>query len=295
MDRLKKFINIFKKHKKQWNISILVILILLSTSIIALLSINQIQHLMTYGNQTYNYFRAYYLAKAGTEVWLTALNNHEDWFEMSIDTGSAIISSNLLWEENKYEWFNPYFTLNLSGRFEQITDDPRIGWCTKDNKIELEAWEWIMLSMFSDDTNWNLNNVIEGISINPKYYWNTINDIAFIEGNNIGDKLTYWLFVTKVNENNWDETIEDVVVEKSGLFSILTKAKYYINPGTFRIFITIKNTSNSNVSFCLKWRWELISPNSLITSIWHFWDMEVWLQTVIRKKVPSRSLDVLGI
>ncbi len=54
----------FIKKKLSGNVSLLVILILLASSVIALLSINQIQHLLTYGNMTFNYFRSYYLAKA---------------------------------------------------------------------------------------------------------------------------------------------------------------------------------------------------------------------------------------
>jgi len=50
---------------------LLVIFVLLASSLIALLAMSQLQHLMSYGNQTFNFFRAHYLAKAGLELSLT--------------------------------------------------------------------------------------------------------------------------------------------------------------------------------------------------------------------------------
>jgi ABC-type microcin C transport system permease subunit YejE len=67
-----------RNKRLKGNISLLVILILLASSVIALLSINQIQRLISYGNMTFNYFRAFYLAKAGTELGLTEVYNRDN-------------------------------------------------------------------------------------------------------------------------------------------------------------------------------------------------------------------------
>jgi hypothetical protein len=61
---MKNFIAKLRNRRLKGNVSLLVIFILLASSVIALLSINQIQRLLTYGNMTFNYFRAFYLAKA---------------------------------------------------------------------------------------------------------------------------------------------------------------------------------------------------------------------------------------
>jgi len=61
---MKNFIAKIRNRRLKGNVSLLVIFILLASSVIALLSINQIQRLLTYGNMTFNYFRAFYLAKA---------------------------------------------------------------------------------------------------------------------------------------------------------------------------------------------------------------------------------------
>ena len=81
---MKRLLAKIRNKKFKGNISLLVILILLASSVIALLSISQIQHLITYWNMTFNYFRAFYLAKAWTELGLTEVYNRENWFEDEI-------------------------------------------------------------------------------------------------------------------------------------------------------------------------------------------------------------------
>jgi len=110
---MKKFISKIRNKRLKGNVSLLVILILLASSVIALLSISQIQHLITYWNMTFNYFRAFYLAKAWTELGLTEVYNRENWFEDEIKNEinsdgtvnfDSIIAKNFLWDENEYEW-----------------------------------------------------------------------------------------------------------------------------------------------------------------------------------------------
>jgi hypothetical protein len=72
---MKKLLAKIRNKKLKGNVSLLVIFVLLASSVISLLSINQIQRLLTYGNMTFNYFRAFYLAKAGTELGLTEVYN----------------------------------------------------------------------------------------------------------------------------------------------------------------------------------------------------------------------------
>ena len=88
---MKRLISKIKYKRLKGNISLLVILILLASSVISLLSINQIQRLLTYWNMTFNYFRAFYLAKAWTELWLTEVYNSGDGFNHSISGDNLII------------------------------------------------------------------------------------------------------------------------------------------------------------------------------------------------------------
>ncbi|MDR3168989.1 MAG: hypothetical protein LBU27_04455 [Candidatus Peribacteria bacterium] len=66
------------------NISLLVIFILLGSSLIALLAMSQLRNLITYGATTSNYFKAYYLAKAGLELAITETSLRDAGFEVSV-------------------------------------------------------------------------------------------------------------------------------------------------------------------------------------------------------------------
>jgi hypothetical protein len=97
-----------------------VIFVLLASSLIALLAMHQVQHLLSYGGLTSNYFKAHYLAKAGLELALTETSLRDVGFEMGVASGNAIVSGNLL---TGYEGFEPYFTVEMhaqTGKYEVV-------------------------------------------------------------------------------------------------------------------------------------------------------------------------------
>lgn len=290
MHNVKELTSRLKNKKLKGNVSLLIILILLASSVIALLSINQIQHLLTYGNMTFNYFRSYYLAKAWTELWLTEVYYREAWFEDTIESWDEIVTKNLIWD---YSSFNPYFTMSISWNFKYITNDIRDSdRCYSGNKILLRAWtwgnwEWIMLSLFTDKTK-GMNNILQAeSSIIP------LPD-PFIESLNIVGwdwKFTFWIFSFN------DGSMEDAIVsawEWKDLGKFLSASLKNLKKND-RKYLTIKNSSDKDVSFCIKWNgWnEIPNSNSLITVRANYWDVEVWLQSVVEKTTPSWTLNVL--
>ena len=63
-----------------------------------------------------------------------------------------------------------------------------------------------------------------------------------------------------------------------------------------RKYLTIKNpgTWNEVAEFCITMSNEPIPySDSLITVFWHYGDMEVWLQSIVKKWVPDWTLNVL--
>ena len=290
---MKEIISKTKKNKRvKGNVSLLVIFILLASSVIALLSINQIQHLLTYWNMTFNYFRAFYLAKAWTELWLTEVYYREAWFEDNIGSWDAIVSWNLVWA---YSWFNPYFNMNISWKFLNLTKDIRYTAnedCTEDNKITLGSGEWIMLSLFSDDTKWFTKIFGENSDITPL---NIDGEIKKIEMDYNKSWLTFWLFGYDKDLKSMNENI---IVKKSS--NTLTLSKFlsdYISKISWdRKYLTIKNSSDKDISFCINMGGKLIPySNSLITVRGNYWNMEVWLQSIVEKEVPFWAMDVLWL
>lgn len=281
-------------RKIKWNISLLIILILLASSVIALLSINQIKHLLSYWNATFNYFRAYYLAKAWTELWLAEVYNREDWFKHQINTWDSIVKDNLI---EAYSWFNPYFDVDINSNFKYLTDDIRYD-CSNENKITLGTWEGIMLALFKDNTtSTNKDNTTSTKNIISWWYTSIepmskgmVEELGFdhesgIEKNNI----TFGLFI--FNEDN--TSMSDLIVEKWQNLNEFIKKNIYLYKGNWRAYLTIKNSWNKEIKFCIKWKWDIPYHDSLVTVRWNYWDVEVWLESVVKKSTPSWSLDII--
>jgi hypothetical protein len=295
---MKEVLKKIRNKRLKGNVSLLVIFILLASSVISLLSINQIQRLLTYWNTTFNYFRAFYLAKAGTELGLTEVYYREAWFEDSISSWNAIVTENLV---GAYSGFNPYFTMSISWNFQYLTDDIRYtNECSDDNKITLGTWEWIMLSLFNDTTSWinsiltttNENN-IKGVGDESIKQL----EIKWKETQWGFQYFTFWLF-----DYDKDWNMNNIFVETWNDLGILKHLDDKDSNGKnlnweTRKYLTIKNpwTWNEVVSFCIHNKDGKSIPysNSLITVRGNYGDMEVWLQSVVKKEVPFWAMDVL--
>ena len=285
---MKKLLAKIRNKKLKGNISLLVILILLASSVISLLSINQIQRLITYGNMTFNYFRAFYIAKAGTELWLTEVYNSGNGFSQIL-SGSSITTWNFL---SGYEWFEPHFNMTITGSFATLTNDIRNPDCSG-NKIRLTTWAWIMLSLFFDN-NSTLPNIL---SDNVGYKrFDYVNNLSL--NWTIDSELTFAFFTYKYDSEVKDYVMDDIVVET---WNSLTS--FFSNPlvsnlvaSENRRYLTIKNSWNKSVEFCITTNSDKVIPysDSIITVFWHYGDMEVGLQSIVKKQVPDWTLNVIG-
>ena len=309
---MKNLISRIRNKRLKGNVSLLVILILLASSVISLLSINQIQHLITYGNMTFNYFRAFYLAKAWNELALTEIYNRENWFESVIENEivsddtivfDQIIEDNFLWEEKKYEWFKPYFNMEIVSNFYSIGNDVRYT-CDDDNKITLNnkhlnekweeiSWEGIVLQLFKDNTsqledilNFDYTDRIDSLDNGD------ITKLKFDK--NPEWNLMFWLFGYK----DWDMT--DIIVESGNSLNSFLVGKIWISDWKInwewkRLYLSIKNIWDNPVDFCVVWNNKIPYSNYLVTVRGNYADMEVWLQSVVKKDIPSWSLDLVGM
>jgi hypothetical protein len=298
---MKEIILKIRNRRLKGNVSLLVIFILLASSVIALLSINQIQHLLTYWNMTFNYFRAFYLAKAWTELWLTEVYYREAGFQQEIGTWDAVVTENLVWA---YSWFNPYFTMNISWNFLYLTDDVRYtDKCDNGNRITLWAWEWIVLSLFMDKTH-DINKILTWTNKNNIYKFGEF-DVEKIEMTNVSwswivdehqKKLTFWLFDYDDDWNMENIFVDQIALENLGNF---LKKIYYFDTSKNRRYLSIKNHLKWDevVSFCITNSDKKLVPyaDSLITVRGNYADMEVGLQSVVKRQSPSWSLNVLDL
>jgi hypothetical protein len=90
--------------------------------------------------------------------------------------------------------------------------------------------------------------------------------------------------------------MNDIVVRTwSDLHSFLNKDEVsgLISDGSKK-YLTIKNSWDWPVEFCVYKEWNLIPhSDSLITVFWHYGDMEVWIQSIVKKWVPDWTLNVI--
>lgn len=86
--------------KKKWNISILVIFVLLASSLLGILSMNFVQQMMKQSALVNSYYKSYYLAKAWLELGLVQISHRDVGFEYIVNTWDAILSGNFLCGDN---------------------------------------------------------------------------------------------------------------------------------------------------------------------------------------------------
>ena len=171
---MRKLLAKIRNKKLKGNISLLVILILLATSVITLLSINQITRLITYWNQTFNYFRSYYLAKAWTELWLAEVYNREDWFNHEVLSWSDIVSWNLVWN---FAGFNPYFDMTISEWTDEFNIFPLPTNDIKDLTLTYPSnTDWQLTFAFFTyekytDESWITDYIMEDIIVKTREVW----------------------------------------------------------------------------------------------------------------------------
>jgi hypothetical protein len=98
--------------------------------------------------------------------------------------------------------------------------------------------------------------------------------------------------------NDSDE-MSDIVVDKwLNLSEFLDKSNVRSlidDSHIIKKYLTIKNSWNDDVEFCIEKSDKKAIPysDSLITVFWHYGDMEVWIQSVVKKWVPDWTLNVL--
>ena len=281
----KLFLKIRKKRLKG-NISLLIIIVLLASSVIALLSINQIQRLLSYGNMTFNYFRSFYLAKAWTELWLAEIYYSEAGFKHTINSWDAIVTWNLVWN---YTWFNPYFTMSITWSFNYITDDIRFSnECSGDNKITLYSWDWIILPLFKDNITWSISNILTWHS---DYILN-LNDSEKFEFIGLDPGINMTLSLLSYDMEDGEQIMVDYYSEQGN------NLRQFLNDKSLsydKNYLTIVNYDHDEVSFCIGRSDHELIPYSdfLLTVHANYWDMEVWIQSVIKKEVPWLFMNVL--
>jgi len=293
------------KLNNNWNISILVILILVASSLIWILTTNYIKDLMQYNNIINWYYKSYYLSKAWLELSLTEISNNDIWFENTINSWSNIISWNFICKNcnlnSNISWNSNYFSKNT------WTDSG----CN--NPISLNTWESFILPLFKQINTWTNYQKLTTLAT----YQNMADKIQNIVFQNISPnkEITIWIFIMSGSDilqdwvfiKTWSTNNPNIINDFLSAFNTyamnisvwnytLSNA-YTINALGLKSFLLLGNTKDNQqaISFCLKlqapmWLSQIITlPTSTfyIKSIWNNIEKTIWIEAFLKQPIPE--------
>jgi len=278
--------------KKNWNISIFVLFILITSSLIWVIAIFFLKQLTQYSSSFYDYYKTYYISKAWLELSLSQAKNHWIWFEYTIDSWNTIFpwifscvhdcgfTTNIIWN-SQY----------LNKAFWKWT------WCDEESAFSITWWQSIVLPLFKfswDGKIFTENNWTENIITNNNEYeqikmqkCEDCNENLFQDQN-----FNFWIIGFSWWLQNWlfFQTGNDI----SQFFQ-----KYLITIWNFLnnqiYYFIISNPDNYNKSFCIytqnsySYRRILYLPTQsfYIKSMGKYWDKMIWLEAVYKQPLPD--------
>ena len=240
------------------NVTFLFILILITTSTIALLAMSQIRNLQRYGNTSFEYLKTYYLSKAWMELALMEVNSRWYGFNFETFTGDQLITENFpfVWFEEEEQQPDKYFQYRIIGRSPIFWEDIEAEKC-QENSRSLNPWETLVIPLFYDkgDETFHYRNLTWEIHYEDNHQ--LFENLKWLDSINL-DRL-YTLFsynsgtMQSVRMTGWDfkSWQKDREKDLDKLYS--SDSKYYF---------TMKNTSANSLSFCI---WEGRSEKTWIT------------------------------
>lgn len=290
-----KVINL-KNRKLDWNISILVILVLLACSLMGILSMNFLNNLISYTDNSYSYYKSYYYAKAWLELALAEIDNSDVWFSHVIwfwDVinqnfgGGGVFNVNIMWR-------SPF----LSNNFWQNTV------CDESTALSIPAKWSITLPMFYDDssTYGTIFSSVKSIQLlsndrnklSVQYLWDWYNY----------PKIDIWVIFQSWDSILWDYIYMTWLDFKESFFKnyfqefgmLYWEEPWNINIGKdqYLSYIVVSNPTDDEIKFCID-AWSDTShkvywwPTTkyFISSRWEYKWKTVWLQAIYAQPLPS--------
>ena len=290
-----KLINL-KYRKLNWNISILVILVLLACSLMGILSMNFLNNLISYTDNSYSYYNSYYYAKAWLELALTEIDNSDVWFSHEI----------WFWDVINQNFSNEgAFNVNIMWRSTFLSNkfwQNRV--CDETTALSIPA-KWSMtLPMFYDDSS-DYNTIFSSINsihllsndrnkLSVQYLWDWYSY----------PKLDVWVIFQSWDSILWDYIYMTWLDFKENFFKNYFQEfgmLYWEEPWNnsmgndpYLSYIVISNPTDDEVKFCID-AWSDTSykvywwPTTkyFISSRWEYRGKTVWLQAIYAQPLPS--------
>ena len=284
----------FRQNKiLKWNVSIMIILILLACSLMGVLTVVFLKSLITYTDDTYSYHKSYYIAKAWLELALTEIDNSAMWFSQYIESGNVI--------NNNFECVWCHFTSHIQWRSRIISND---FWenpiCTDENALILQQWQSLIIPMFYDN-NTNFFRILSGGDYDITPLWEDLSkyNLRLSCKNGCDNKmLNVWVIFQQWGLE-WDISWEYLYMTGIQIGASNFFYKYFDAFDHFQDYsqvwykgyypyIVISNSEMSDAKFCIEHdneQWP--TTKYFISSLWEYMWKSVWLQAIYAQPVPS--------
>ena len=288
--------NLKKDIRFKWNVSIMVILILLACSLMWILTIIFLNSLISYTDDTYSYYKSYYVAKAWLELSLTEIDNSQVWFSQNIYSGNEI-------NINNFDCVDCYFVSHIQWRSPVISNSFwENGECNSGTALTLNAWESMVIPMFYDNTSEFseiLSDDFELVKLSDSTYRDNLKMTVVWS---YPPSLNIWV-VFQSWSIDWDISNEYIYMKLitasanffSHYFSAFDLYSDYreVWNRNYYPYIVISNPNNYSVQFCVDgwgtpdkvYAWP--TTKYYITSRWEYMGKVVWLQAIYMQPVPS--------
>ena len=157
-----------KWHNPKGNISLIMLFVLAIAALMGLMSSHFLQSMIRETSAMRNNYQAYYLAKAGIELWTLAINSYDYGFTDTLSGWSDIFQKNILCTKGPCTIdlsIHSTITGWLIGKDASITIED----CTSEHGIALSSWSSLILPLFIDTRTLHNNNQDDAYFKNIKY------------------------------------------------------------------------------------------------------------------------------
>lgn len=298
--------------KKQGNISIMVLFVLVASSLIWVLTMNFVNQMIYASDVMTSYYNSYYLSNAGLELLLTEAKHRGIWFELTIGTWSSIFKENFGCTNCDFTAKMEWTSTTVSKEFWKESS----GSCV--SPIVLAQGESMMIPMIKDIFSWTTAQNF----VNPPVYENLSSGLRWLNFTlaswdfgeveiNIGliilagdELLNDGIFVRTWMMRNGTTTMEDFVTAWEATASTMlpdtwtinTLNVYYASPDyKFKNYLILANTNSWTISFCINSETPLPTDNFHITSNGMYHGQTIGLELIYKQPIPSFLMNsVLG-
>lgn len=280
-------------HKK-WNISILVLFVLLASSLLGVLTMTFVQHMMKQTATLYTYYQSYYLAKAGIEFGLAQLPFRGIWFEYIVNTGNLLLASNFLCAS---KWCD--FSFSLSGTSSELSEKFWEGsGCL--SPFTLKTGQSLLFPLVKDIGISSGSFLFSGQIFNKNLY-KEIKTAKIITTDTV--PIVYGMLVL----SGWDLASDWIyfqtwVFDTDGLWKFLKNFEEHIqlptlitnsNISPYALYLMVSSLDHP-LSFCLSSSESLPTQQYYLKSLGHYHQQSIWLEAIYRQPIPDFLMNTYG-